>query len=597
MSEKKHIDRLFQEKFKDFEAKPKDTVWNAIQNQLEPAAVQPKVMPLWLRLAGVAALVVLLFTIGNTFLESNTSEGNTETIVDTKVDTNGNPENTNSASKTNNTASTENETVSEKKPENNALNRNTTTNVPTTQGSNPIVNTNTTTSGNTNKTSTNSIITKKETQANALSASEPLQKNAKTLSNDTTSESKEVSTAVTNVIDKKTGSQNADRNTAAKTTNKANRSSQDTKASPSYNAIANNKTSQNASEKYAKSTSNLPLYTQNKTANNERLNSNGIADNTEKLEENQTNQNIINNKTKAKTSKEALAQTNSEEEKTNLNPVDEDAQTPNLLEEAALANNIEDAIEKEEEKEEETVMNRWTVNANVAPVYYNTLGKGSPIHDQFIDNPKNGEINTSYGIHLGYALNNRLKVRSGISKLNLSYDTANVIIYENVSNTPNSAPLRNINFVPTNQGQSIGVLSANNLSIQQIDGVTNDALNAALSQRLSYLEVPVELEYAIINKRVGFNVIGGVSTFILEGNEVVTEVENRKTTIGEANNINNVSFTTNIGLGLDYKFSDTFKFNFEPTFKYQVNAYNETSVILSLTSLAFILVLVINFKF
>lgn len=570
MSEKKHIDRLFQEKFKDFEAKPKDTVWNAIQNQLEPAAVQPKVTPLWLRLAGVAALVALLFTIGNTLLESNTSEGNTETIVDTNIETNGNPENTNSTSKTNNTVSTENETVSEKDLEHNGLNRNTTTNVPTTPISNPIANTNKTTSGNTDKTSTNSIITKKETPANALSASEPLQKNAKTRSNDTASESKDVSTAVANVTNKKTASQNAKSNPAAKTINKANRSSQDAKASPSNNAIVNNKASQNASEKNAKSTSNLPRYTQNKAANNERINSNGIAGNTEKLEE---NQNTINNKLKANISKETLAQTHNEEEKTNMNPQDEEAQTPNPLEEAALAN-TEDAIEKEKE---ETVMNRWTVNANVAPVYYNTLGKGSHIHDQFIDNPKNGEINTSYGIAIGYALNDRFKVRSGISKLNLSYDTANVIIYENVSNTPSSAPLRNINFAPANQGQSIGVLSANNLSVQQIDGVTNDALNAALSQRLSYVEVPVEVEYALINTRVGVNIIGGVSTFILDGNEVVTEVDNRKTTIGEANNINNVSFTTNLGLGLDYKFSDTFKFNLEPTFKYQVNAYSETS--------------------
>jgi len=116
-----------------------------------------------------------------------------------------------------------------------------------------------------------------------------------------------------------------------------------------------------------------------------------------------------------------------------------------------------------------------------------------------------------------------------------------------------------------------------NLSVQEVGGFLSDDLNAALSQRLSYVEVPVELEYAIVNKRVGVNLIGGVSTLILDDNEVVTEVENRKTKIGEANNINNLSFTTNLGLGIDYKFNDDFKFNIEPTFKYQINAYNETS--------------------
>ena len=246
---------------------------------------------------------------------------------------------------------------------------------------------------------------------------------------------------------------------------------------------------------------------------------------------------------------------------------------------ANSSNTIEEALAKIEdldEKEEENV-DRWSVNANAAPVYYNTLGKGSHIHDQFIDNTKNGEINTSYGVNVGYALNNRLRVRSGVNKLNLSYDTANVIVYENVTNTPSSTPLRNIDFIPTSNGQNISVLSSNSLSIQQIDNFINDDLNAALSQRISYFEVPLELEYAVVNKRFGVNLIGGFSTFILSDNEVVTEVDNRKTKIGEANNINNLSFSANAGIGLDYKFNKAFKFNLEPTFKYQINAYSETS--------------------
>ena len=34
MKEKKHIDRLFQEGFKDFEATPSDVVWKNIEAQL-----------------------------------------------------------------------------------------------------------------------------------------------------------------------------------------------------------------------------------------------------------------------------------------------------------------------------------------------------------------------------------------------------------------------------------------------------------------------------------------------------------------------------------------------------------------------------------
>ena len=75
----------------------------------------------------------------------------------------------------------------------------------------------------------------------------------------------------------------------------------------------------------------------------------------------------------------------------------------------------------------------------------------------------------------------------------------------------------------------------------------------------------------------GLNIIGGMSTFFLSDNQVVTEFENYRTKIGEANNINDVSFSTNLGLGLNYNFSKTFTFNFEPTFKYKINTYIESS--------------------
>ena len=244
---------------------------------------------------------------------------------------------------------------------------------------------------------------------------------------------------------------------------------------------------------------------------------------------------------------------------------------------ANSSNTIEEALAKIENLDEEEKINRWSVSANAAPVYYNTLGKGSHIDDQFIDNPKNGEINTSYGIKVGYNVGNRLKVRSGINKLNLSYDTANVIVFNSVSNTPNISSFRTIDFIPDNQGQTFSVLSSSNLVVQQVDDLINNNLNAALSQRISYFEVPLELEYALVNKKFGLNIIGGASAFFLNDNEVVSEIINQKRKIGEANNINNISYSANIGLGIDYKFSDKLKFNFEPTFKYQMDAYSETS--------------------
>ena len=64
----------------------------------------------------------------------------------------------------------------------------------------------------------------------------------------------------------------------------------------------------------------------------------------------------------------------------------------------------------------------------------------------------------------------------------------------------------------------------------------------------------------------------------LGNNDVSVEAGDFSSTLGEANNLSSVSFTTNVGLGLDYKISKKFKFNVEPMFKYQLNPYSDSSV-------------------
>ena len=566
MSEKKHIDRLFQEKFKDFEAKPSSNVWSGIQNKMEQPLQKPKkVLPLWLRFASIAAALVLLFTIGNLAFNNNDKENNNTNVVDTNLENKNTTPNTSNTktinSVSNNTINTSEKTNS-KSSEYNLL-----------ENKSVVIDDKSKSKHNiqTNKDNVNSLNSK---ALNTEGVSN--QNTANTINYVASPNKKNFNNLVTTSINK------VDLNTSKDSQSIAQRNSKDKKDS----SVSNNLNPNSAINNNSVVTNNKNSTNNNTRLTNENNLESTISNNnvTKNISSNSTinNDNNLNNKNTIDTntintnnaiSNTVVATTNSDKEKEKekekkMEP--DSANSSNTIEEALAK--IEDLDEKEEEN-----VDRWSVNANAAPVYYNTLGKGSHIHDQFIDNTKNGEINTSYGVNVGYALNNRLRVRSGVNKLNISYDTANVIVYENVTNTPSSTPLRNIDFIPTSNGQNISVLSSNSLSIQQIDNFINDDLNAALSQRISYFEVPLELEYAVVNKRLGVNLIGGFSTFILSDNEVVTEVDNRKTKIGEANNINNLSFSANAGIGLDYKFNKAFKFNLEPTFKYQINAYSETS--------------------
>lgn len=87
----------------------------------------------------------------------------------------------------------------------------------------------------------------------------------------------------------------------------------------------------------------------------------------------------------------------------------------------------------------------------------------------------------------------------------------------------------------------------------------------------------MEMKYALVDKKFGINMIGGISTLFLQNNEISIEAGDFETPIGEANNLNEVSFSGNIGLGVDYKLSEHLEINLEPIFKYQFNAFNETA--------------------
>ena len=70
MKEKKNIDQLFKEQFQDFEATPPPAVWDRIEARLQEKKKERRTIPLWWRVAGVAALLALLLTVGISLFNS-----------------------------------------------------------------------------------------------------------------------------------------------------------------------------------------------------------------------------------------------------------------------------------------------------------------------------------------------------------------------------------------------------------------------------------------------------------------------------------------------------------------------------------------------
>ncbi|MFB9055210.1 hypothetical protein ACFFU9_00500 [Mariniflexile ostreae] len=485
MSDKKNIDRLFQERFKNFDVTPDDAVWNSISAKLNEKKKNRKIVPIWWRYAGAAAFFLLFLTVGIKYFNHS----------------------------------------------------------PNIIRPNPII-------GNENTTRSSGP----ETQL---------------LENEATQQLARDQEAVLKSNSKKTISEGTITSVAAET---------------SYKKVK----SGNATNSSLKNTSNT-ILDGDKT--------NEIAKNSEEKNENTIPNKVLKKETKADTF--SIAETTSKE---NATVHQETSSFKNATTDIIVDNNIiadsdtSTAIVKNEDKnttrtieealetnpdliEKEKPFNRWSLTPNVAPVYFNTLSEGSSISNEFNQNSKTSEANMSYGISASYAVNHKLSIRSGVNKVNLGYNTNDVLVFETLAKSSTSSILSgNVSSqkkTPSNinTSENVGFLSATSFE----SGRTPETFTpTSVNQSISYIEVPVEIQYTVLDRRLGLNLIGGFSSFFLSGNELSTGDQSTLPYM-EANNINDVSYSANLGLGFQYKFSEKLNLNLEPMFKYQINTFNNTS--------------------
>ncbi|WP_299112110.1 hypothetical protein [uncultured Winogradskyella sp.] len=503
MNEKKNIDRLFQEKFKDFEAVPNDAVWNRISESLPKKKKKRRVIALWWQIGGVAAVIALLLTVGVSVFNSDTNNSTEKpVIVDTEDATNNSKIDTPSNDKQNqlNDSSEfeEIELVESDKSEESIQNSKN--------------------NGSNNNQQNNASL--KLTIPNNPNSNNSVANN---------SEEKEKTTQPQNrkslIIRENNNTKVAENTKAQKRNTKTELSNKDEIKSVIKETIESNKTA--------------------------------VTDNTTKETD---NSNIDN---------------------TDINTVNDDNEKDVT---AALEDpkkqSIKDAVATQEninEKEKEDEQSRWSIAPNVAPVYFSSLGQGSSIDRQFNQNSKSSDINMSYGISGTYAVSDKLKVRAGINRVNLSQTTSDVYTFTGGEFASRGDEVQIGNINPRNGLGNITIMSVNVFNRSSSPEVFNTKIAGNLDQRFGFIEVPLELEYRLVDKKFGLNVIGGFSTFFLNQNEIYVDIDGTSTLIGEASNINSTSFSANFGLGLDYKLSKQWNINLEPQFKYQINTFNNTS--------------------
>ena len=402
MSDKKHIDRIFQESFKDFEATPKSAVWNNIEKQLVNKT--PNVIPTRWRYAGIAATMLLLLTAGFHFF--NNDEPQTDKVVDTEniaVTPIKNETNTNKANES---------ILKNDKSSNNTLNSN--------QSNTVIANTN-----------SDAIKTEAEPNSNSF----------KNDVSDKILVSEE--TKITKTVNHQDGTtKNNGANSKVKTKNET--------------IVVAYKDENEKAPTANKSQGVLINKNKAQAILNDTSKNNGIAQNEVSAQENTDKHSVNNQKEDNPLTNEVNRLIDENEAKILLNsPKNNGIAQNDILEKGEEKTNdsinnqqdqllaLENAIDNVEENiEAEEKPNRWRVAPNAAPVYFNTLGEGSSIDPQFDNNSKTGELNMSFGITASYAVTKKLRIRSGVNRVNLGYNTNDVIVYQS---TGVASSLQNVN--------------------------------------------------------------------------------------------------------------------------------------------------------
>jgi hypothetical protein len=237
-----------------------------------------------------------------------------------------------------------------------------------------------------------------------------------------------------------------------------------------------------------------------------------------------------------------------------------------------LKPSIFDALKPSEETEiaSNERKGNFEFSTHATPIYYGKIGRSNPL-DVGFDEHRKAEVTYSYGVSVAMNISDKIKIRSGVSRVDLSYSTSG-IGYQSVSGV---YPVRNASLVKV-KDPDVKMVTGD------VNGRTRSSTNRTpagiltqgnLNQKMGYIEVPVEFEVSLWERKFELNLIGGGSTLFLDENEVVLNTGSI-TAEGKAENLNDISFSANFGLGMDYNLSEKFKLNLEPMLKYQLKTFD-----------------------
>ncbi|MGB4291497.1 MAG: hypothetical protein WBJ37_01275, partial [Bacteroidales bacterium] len=227
---------------------------------------------------------------------------------------------------------------------------------------------------------------------------------------------------------------------------------------------------------------------------------------------------------------------------------------------------------------------KWKIGASVLPLYYSKYSFGN--YDAAADYLKSEKMAFSYSGGLSFTLeaSRRISFVSGIFYSSIGQRIDGITSFTGFSKYNESKSASDFSILT-----SSGTISSTNKDIYFVDNSNVarvqtrysadifDPMKANLShlsnsliQSMSYLEIPLMMKYKLIDRKIDINMLGGLSYGILIGNTSYINSGGLKYTIGHTEGLSPVTFSSSVGLGIEYKLTTNFSFNLEPVLRYYI---------------------------
>lgn len=246
-------------------------------------------------------------------------------------------------------------------------------------------------------------------------------------------------------------------------------------------------------------------------------------------------------------------------------------------------------------EEEKHASGIWTLGTHAAPLYsYRSLtgGSGSTLSASYYDQVEDGLLAYAGGIHVNYSPMKRLSFQSGLyySKMGITVGDAlykksgsalgagwnpGLLAFSNSSgNIKTGTNTQGDGLFETfsQRDQSPVITEASNL-------ITLPSTVGEIIQEFEYIELPLIIRYRVVDRKIGFNLLGGISTNILIGSDTYVRQDGVKEFLGTTGSLKTVNYASVMGVGLNYALGSNLNLSVEPTFRYYLNSINAATVL------------------